>query len=414
MNNTDFMKKIHGVLSTAGKDKESKRNALQRLAAMTNFEMTKLQTEHPKSTYDLSTLPGIDDICVKAIIPYLRNDVRSLVNMFARTTKRFLSAETIHKSYYCIVLANITRNLSKLSTNSAGPLPPIRQRTATTWLGDGMTLKEYVNRPGGILMAAAETKHQQILHYLVDIAYADETQLVRNYKKEFPRGTPIVCACEHGRLEDVKLLVAGYNGAKTSVTRSGYDSLGKKRHPLQIAVKNKHFNLAKYIVEIMYPDASTLEKKYYAECPRGTPLVCACQLGRLDDVKLLIADANITQYENQLGTSVCGKYQCTPLMAAALKQHFPILQYLIEQCEADPNTTGVAGFTPLHIAAKNNKTTTRIVELLVKYMSVDSINKKDKWGRTPLDLAYYNTSPIQQVVFQKIKKAGGKRGLCTL
>ena len=362
------MNKFLNKFLSTGLDDGSK-DGLERLKAMVDVALSTLHTETPTSNYDFSTLPGIDDICVKTIIPYLRNDVRSLVNMFACTTKRFLTTATIYKSYYCIVLANITRNLSKLSTNSAGPLPPIRQRTATTWLGDGMTLKEYVNRPGGILMAAAETKHQQILHYLVDIAYADETQLVRNYKKEFPRGTPIVCACEHGRLEDVKLLVAGYNGAKTTVSRSGYDSFGKIGKPLQIAVKNKHFNLAKYIVEIMYPDASTLEKKYYAECPRGTPLVCACQLGRLDDVKLLIADANITQYESQIGTSVCGKYQCTPLMAAALKQHFPILQYLIEQCEADPNTTGVAGFNPLHIAAKNIKTTTELIELLLAHMS---------------------------------------------
>ena len=53
MNNTDFMKKIHGVLSTAGKDKESKRNALQRLAAMTNFEMTSAADDR-KRIKDLS------------------------------------------------------------------------------------------------------------------------------------------------------------------------------------------------------------------------------------------------------------------------------------------------------------------------------------------------------------------------
>ena len=104
MNNTEFMERMNGVLSTAGKDKESKRSALQRLAAMTNFEMTKLQTEHPKSTYDFSTLPGIDDICVKTIIPYLRNDVHSLVNMFARTTKRFFTVLRVQLAYYRIVL----------------------------------------------------------------------------------------------------------------------------------------------------------------------------------------------------------------------------------------------------------------------------------------------------------------------
>ena len=72
MNNTEFMERMNGILSIAGNDDESKRNALERLGAMVNFEMTKLHTERPKSNYDFSTLPGIDDICVKTIMPYLR------------------------------------------------------------------------------------------------------------------------------------------------------------------------------------------------------------------------------------------------------------------------------------------------------------------------------------------------------
>ena len=38
---------------------------------------------------DFSKLPGIDDICVKTIIPYLGNDGQALMNMFGKTTKRF-------------------------------------------------------------------------------------------------------------------------------------------------------------------------------------------------------------------------------------------------------------------------------------------------------------------------------------
>ena len=71
---------------------------------MVKVKLLKLRTHPPKSNYDFSTLPGIDDICVKTIIPYLRNDVHSLVNMFARTTKRFLTVSTVHGAYYCIVL----------------------------------------------------------------------------------------------------------------------------------------------------------------------------------------------------------------------------------------------------------------------------------------------------------------------
>ena len=40
--------------------------------------------------------------------------------------------------------------------------------------------------------------------------------LYKKYKKEFPKGTPIVCACEKGRFEDVKLLITGYNDVNGS------------------------------------------------------------------------------------------------------------------------------------------------------------------------------------------------------
>ena len=73
MNNAEFIERMSGILSTTNKDDDSKKDALIRLRAIVNFEITKLSTERPKSNYDFSTLPGIDDICVKTIIPYLRN-----------------------------------------------------------------------------------------------------------------------------------------------------------------------------------------------------------------------------------------------------------------------------------------------------------------------------------------------------
>merc|ERR1711998_516014 len=32
--------------------------------------------------------------------------------------------------------------------------------------------------------------------------------LIERYKREFPRGTPFVCACQHGRMDDVELFVS--------------------------------------------------------------------------------------------------------------------------------------------------------------------------------------------------------------
>jgi hypothetical protein len=70
----------------------------------------------------------------------------------------------------------------------------------------------------------------------------------KEYKKEFPRSTPIVVACEKGRSEDVKLLITGYNDVNGSngnnnnnmtlkeyVNQEGRNSRGREWTPLRIA-----------------------------------------------------------------------------------------------------------------------------------------------------------------------------------
>ena len=98
---------VNGILSS-GLDDGSKRHALERLKAMVNVALSNLHTETPKSNYDFSTLPGIDDICVKTIIPYLGNDGQALMNMFGKTTKRFLTVPTIRDIYNSNILSNFT------------------------------------------------------------------------------------------------------------------------------------------------------------------------------------------------------------------------------------------------------------------------------------------------------------------
>ena len=77
----------------------------------------------------------------------------------------------------------------------------------------------------------------------------------KEYKKEFPKGTPLVCACEYGRFEDVKLLITGRNDVNGSngnnnnnnmtlkeyVNQVGKNSEGWELTPLMIAAKNEHF-----------------------------------------------------------------------------------------------------------------------------------------------------------------------------
>ena len=153
-----------------------------------------------------------------------------------------------------------------------------------------------------------------------------------------------------------------------------------------------------------------LNAKYKKEFPKGTPLVCACEKGRLEDVKVLIKGHGMTlkEYVNKEGTnSWYAKY--TPLIIAAEKEHFQIVKYLIEECEADPNIVNSYGWNALHCAAANNKKNTELIELLLTHMTLDSINKKDEDGDTPLDCAYrLNDSPLRQEIIALLRSKGGK------
>ena len=96
-------------------------------------------------------------------------------------------------------------------------------------------------------------------------------------------------------------------------------------------------------------------------------------------------------------------------MIAAQNEHFQIVKYLIEQCEADPNIANSDGENALHFAARYNKKDTKVIELLLTNMPLTSINKKTRGGYTPLDCACnYNDSPICHEIVDLIRSKGGK------
>ena len=116
----------------------------------------------------------------------------------------------------------------------------------------------------------------------------------------------------------------------------------------------------------------------------------------------------LKEYVNQEGKDSRGDDGWTPLSAAARYEHFQIVKYLIEQGEADPNIANSDGYNALHWAAQTNKKDTKVIELLLTNMSLNSINKKGGSGWTPLDRAYYNKSPIKQAIIDLIRSKGGK------
>jgi len=162
---------------------ENKKDVLERMEAIMHLKVRQQGESCIKTAVkrDFSKLPGIDDICVKTIIPYLGNDGQALMNMFGKTTKRFLTVPTIRDIYY-----------------------------------------------------------QNVLNRLND-----------RYETEFPEGTPLVCACEKGRLQDVKLFITCMKGINSNMTLREYvNQVGKTGSNdgwthLMIAECNNHFQVAK-------------------------------------------------------------------------------------------------------------------------------------------------------------------------
>ena len=253
---------------------ENKKDVLERMEAIIHHKVTQQNKRCIKTEIkrDFSKLPGIDDICVKTIIPYLGNDGQALMNMFGKTTKRFLTVPTIRDAYNSNI-SNCYRNILNLLNN--------------------------------------------------------------RYEIEFPEGMPLICACEKGHFEDVKLFIT---------------------------------------------------------CMKG------------------INNMTLREHVNRFGKDSDGD-DGTPLMVAAWGEHVQIVQYLIEQGEADPNIVDSNGENALHLAACNNRTSTELIELLLTHMSLNSINMKDSEDdMPPLDEAYeYNNGPLQQEIIDLIRSKGGKR-----
>ena len=185
--------------------------------------------------------------------------------------------------------------------------------------------------------------------------------------------------------------------------------------------ENSYALLRRRCKEIQYPYKlqffEKLKEQYRKEFPRGTPLVCACEKGRVEDVEGMIRDARAAGMDVTAMVSEVGKhsdgYSMTPLMAAAVYERSTIIEILLQyNADTATTTTGYNGQNALHFAALNNKTTTTTVQLLLNNMKLEDINHKStSGGSTPLDHCYnYNTSSIKQQLIDLIRQKGGKSG----
>ena len=82
-----------------------------------------------------------------------------------------------------------------------------------------MSLKKMVSKEGKTSDGESSTpleaaKDKVIVDYLFEVLLGDSNDvdtLTSVYKQSLPKGTPLVCACQNGRLEDVRVLVEGHD-----------------------------------------------------------------------------------------------------------------------------------------------------------------------------------------------------------
>merc|ERR1711871_586769 len=169
-------------------------------------------------------------------------------------------------------------------------------------------------------------------------------------------------------------------------------------------------------------DAVSLTSVYQHLHPKGTPLVCACEKGRLEDVRMLVeghdekkTGMSVDEMISEEGKDSDGD-SSTPLAGAARNEHLEIVQYLVKTCSTVDliGQTDSDGENSLHDAAYWSEKDVQLLQFLIENYSggdiKDIINQTNKDGYTPLDFGYgsqYNTS-IKKDIVSLLRKYGGK------
>ena len=101
---------------------QAKKQALERIMAITKFEMIKLDKNVHNELPHFEDLEAIFDICSgtntnPGIISYIDDDILAMVNMFAKTSTKFLKHKPLYRKYFTIVLAKKYGGTPFLLTN---------------------------------------------------------------------------------------------------------------------------------------------------------------------------------------------------------------------------------------------------------------------------------------------------------
>eukprot|EP00942_MAST-04A_sp_MAST-4A-sp1_P004842 g4842.t1 len=235
----------------------------------------------------------------------------------------------------------------------------------------------------------------ELINFLIDILYENSAVnvLVKKYCTENSNGTPLILACRYGNIDDVRTFISNHDINESGVTLQQLVNQEQEYdHETALVVAGEYENddIVDYLVDSAYKNTAlnTLMKAHYKGVDqRMNPLIYACQYGNLNNVKIMMANHDakesgmtLKEMANQLGKRGDG-YERTPLMIAARNEHFQLVQYLIEQGEADLTiTTKYDRYNALTLAARYNENNTNIIQFLLENMSPNDINHRMRNG----------------------------------
>eukprot|EP00942_MAST-04A_sp_MAST-4A-sp1_P006001 g6001.t1 len=89
---------------------QAKKQALERIEAIVHFEKVKLDKNVHNELPHFEDLEAIFDVCSgtttnPGVISYIEDDILAMVNMFAKTSTKFLKHKPLYRKYFTIVLA---------------------------------------------------------------------------------------------------------------------------------------------------------------------------------------------------------------------------------------------------------------------------------------------------------------------
>ena len=110
-NNVNTINIINTMMNNHLSDltQKAKKQAIERIVAMANFELTKLDKKVVSEPQHFEDLPNILQICSgtdekPGLISYFEDDIVAVINMFGKSSKQFLEYDPLRHKYYKIVL----------------------------------------------------------------------------------------------------------------------------------------------------------------------------------------------------------------------------------------------------------------------------------------------------------------------